>query len=44
MALPHFGIAEEVRVCDGCWGKSKTGGLAKQYVPLVSTMTFQGAS
>lgn len=32
MALPHFGIAEEVRVCDGCWGKGKAGSLTKTWV------------
>lgn len=34
MALPWFGITEDVRVCDGCWSKSKTGGLAKQAMLL----------
>ncbi|CED83781.1 Membrane trafficking and cell signaling protein HRS, contains VHS and FYVE domains [Phaffia rhodozyma] len=32
MPLPWFGITDEVRVCDGCWSKSKTGGLAKEAV------------
>ncbi|KAG0328061.1 Vacuolar protein-sorting-associated protein 27, partial [Podila humilis] len=54
MALPSLGVAQEVRVCDGCWMKKKLSGKgtpiphalggAPEYVPNVSTATQQRAS
>jgi hypothetical protein len=38
MPLPHYGITEPVRVCEGCWIKSGKGKTPSGYVDVLSTV------